>query len=160
MGNSASGDGGGLYNASATARIVNGVFYENASLSGDGAGLYNQGTLRLYHNPFNGNRALGGDGGAIYSAGSLTLNSSIVYDNSAQNAAVVATAPVQSHNLFFANSPNDASFALLPAENATGNWVKVVQRLPVRLALDEAAPNLSGGLSATAKVDVRSALGK
>ncbi|WP_312166055.1 HlyD family secretion protein [Phenylobacterium sp.] len=53
-----------------------------------------------------------------------------------------------------------SSFALLPAENATGNWVKVVQRLPVRLALDEAAPDLSGGLSATAKVDVRSALKK
>jgi multidrug resistance efflux pump len=43
-------------------------------------------------------------------------------------------------------------------ENATGNWVKVVQRLPVRLALDEAAPNLSGGLSAKVKVDVRAAL--
>lgn len=53
-----------------------------------------------------------------------------------------------------------SSFALLPAENATGNWVKVVQRLPVRLALDETPPNLSGGLSATAKVDVRSALKK
>ncbi|WP_374656740.1 HlyD family secretion protein [Phenylobacterium sp.] len=51
-----------------------------------------------------------------------------------------------------------ASFALLPPENATGNWVKVVQRLPVRLALDEAAPNLSNGLSAKATVDVRSAL--
>ncbi|CAN5166988.1 HlyD family secretion protein [soil metagenome] len=50
-----------------------------------------------------------------------------------------------------------SSFALLPPENATGNWVKVVQRLPVRLALDETAPNLSAGLSAKAKVDVRSA---
>ena len=29
------------------------------------------------------------------------------------------------------------TFSLLPAENATGNWVKVVQRLPVRLALDQ-----------------------
>ena len=50
-----------------------------------------------------------------------------------------------------------SSFALLPPENATGNWVKVVQRLPVRLALDESAPQLSAGLSAKAKVDVRSA---
>jgi membrane fusion protein (multidrug efflux system) len=50
-----------------------------------------------------------------------------------------------------------SSFALLPPENATGNWVKVVQRLPVRLALDESAPHLSAGLSAKAKVDVRSA---
>uniref|UniRef100_B0SY68 Secretion protein HlyD family protein n=1 Tax=Caulobacter sp. (strain K31) TaxID=366602 RepID=B0SY68_CAUSK len=50
-----------------------------------------------------------------------------------------------------------SSFALLPPENATGNWVKVVQRLPVRLTLDETAPHLSAGLSAKAKVDVRSA---
>lgn len=50
-----------------------------------------------------------------------------------------------------------SSFALLPPENATGNWVKVVQRLPVRLVLDEAAPHLSGGLSAKAIVDVRQA---
>jgi membrane fusion protein (multidrug efflux system) len=49
-----------------------------------------------------------------------------------------------------------SSFALLPPENATGNWVKVVQRLPVRLVLDETAPHLSAGLSAKAKVDVRS----
>ena len=32
------------------------------------------------------------------------------------------------------------TFALLPAENATGNWVKVVQRLPVRLTFDRARP--------------------
>lgn len=30
-----------------------------------------------------------------------------------------------------------SAFSLLPAQNATGNWVKVVQRLPVRIALDE-----------------------
>lgn len=50
-----------------------------------------------------------------------------------------------------------SSFALLPPENATGNWVKVVQRVPVRIALDEAAPHLSGGLSAKITVDVRNA---
>jgi membrane fusion protein, multidrug efflux system len=49
------------------------------------------------------------------------------------------------------------SFAVLPAENATGNWVKVVQRLPVRLVFDEdvaaiRAP-LAAGLSATVTVD-------
>ncbi len=33
------------------------------------------------------------------------------------------------------------TFSLLPPENATGNWVKVVQRLPVRLALDNADPD-------------------
>ena len=29
-----------------------------------------------------------------------------------------------------------AAFSLIPAQNATGNWIKVVQRLPVRIALD------------------------
>jgi membrane fusion protein (multidrug efflux system) len=47
------------------------------------------------------------------------------------------------------------SFSLLPPENATGNWVKVVQRLPVRLALESPDPNnlLHAGLSATVEVD-------
>ncbi|HEY1261159.1 MAG TPA: HlyD family secretion protein [Stellaceae bacterium] len=47
------------------------------------------------------------------------------------------------------------TFALLPAENATGNWVKVVQRLPVRLKIEELDPNapLHAGLSATVEVD-------
>ena len=46
-------------------------------------------------------------------------------------------------------------FSLLPAENATGNWVKVVQRLPVRLGLDrfESKAPLRAGLSATVEVD-------
>ncbi|NWD67364.1 HlyD family secretion protein [Pseudomonas gingeri] len=48
-----------------------------------------------------------------------------------------------------------ADFALLPPENATGNWVKVVQRVPVRLELDQADPDLPlfSGTSATVKVD-------
>ena len=48
-----------------------------------------------------------------------------------------------------------SSFALLPAENATGNWVKVVQRLPVRIALDPmpAGAGLHIGLSAKVSVD-------
>jgi len=48
-----------------------------------------------------------------------------------------------------------ASFALLPAQNATGNWIKVVQRLPVRIALDAhdlAAHPLQVGLSMRVKV--------
>jgi membrane fusion protein, multidrug efflux system len=46
-------------------------------------------------------------------------------------------------------------FSLLPPENATGNWVKVVQRLPVRLELDDAVPDLPlhSGLSASVDVD-------
>jgi len=50
-----------------------------------------------------------------------------------------------------------AEFSLLPAENATGNWVKVVQRLPVRLELEDAPPPLRSGLSATVSVDTRAA---
>jgi len=52
-----------------------------------------------------------------------------------------------------------AAFALIPAQNATGNWIKVVQRLPVRIRLspDELAVHpLRVGLSMDAKVDVRS----
>ena len=48
-----------------------------------------------------------------------------------------------------------AAFALVPAQNATGNWIKVVQRLPVRIALDprELGRNpLRVGLSMTATV--------
>jgi membrane fusion protein, multidrug efflux system len=53
-------------------------------------------------------------------------------------------------------SPGTGSdFSLLPPENATGNWVKVVQRLPVRLELDDLDPNrpLFSGISVTARVD-------
>lgn len=48
-----------------------------------------------------------------------------------------------------------SSFSVLPAENATGNWVKVVQRLPVQIAIDEvpAGLPLSAGLSATVEID-------
>jgi membrane fusion protein, multidrug efflux system len=50
-----------------------------------------------------------------------------------------------------------AAFSLLPAQNATGNWIKVVQRVPVRISLDpkEVAQNpLRVGLSMNVKVDV------
>ena len=53
-------------------------------------------------------------------------------------------------------SPGTGSdFAVLPPENATGNWVKVVQRLPVRLELDKIDPNwpLFSGISVTVHVD-------
>ena len=56
-----------------------------------------------------------------------------------------------------------AAFALLPAQNATGNWIKVVQRVPVRVALDAAqvAQNpLRVGLSMEATVDVSHLDGK
>ncbi len=50
-------------------------------------------------------------------------------------------------------------FSIIPAQNATGNWVKVVQRLPVRIALDseEIKKNpLEVGLSMTVTIDTRS----
>src|SRR5206468_4996920 len=51
-----------------------------------------------------------------------------------------------------------SAFALLPAQNATGNWIKVVQRVPVRVALDPqelAAHPLQVGLSMEAEVDTK-----
>jgi membrane fusion protein, multidrug efflux system len=56
-----------------------------------------------------------------------------------------------------------AAFALLPAQNATGNWIKVVQRVPVRVALnadDVAKHPLRVGLSMDATVDVTNQDGK
>jgi membrane fusion protein (multidrug efflux system) len=47
-------------------------------------------------------------------------------------------------------------FSLLPAQNATGNWIKIIQRIPVRIALDArelAANPLQIGLSMRAEVD-------
>jgi membrane fusion protein (multidrug efflux system) len=49
-----------------------------------------------------------------------------------------------------------AAFALLPAQNASGNWIKVVQRVPVRIQIDDndlAKAPLRVGLSATVTVD-------
>jgi len=51
-----------------------------------------------------------------------------------------------------------SAFALLPAQNATGNWIKIVQRVPVRIALDPqelAAHPLQIGLSMQVDVDTR-----
>ncbi|TFZ08824.1 efflux RND transporter periplasmic adaptor subunit [Ramlibacter humi] len=56
-----------------------------------------------------------------------------------------------------------AAFSLLPAQNATGNWIKVVQRVPVRVALnpEQVAKNpLRVGLSMDAEVDVHQQDGK
>jgi membrane fusion protein (multidrug efflux system) len=56
-----------------------------------------------------------------------------------------------------------SAFSLLPAQNATGNWIKVVQRVPVRIALDpkqlEAHP-LRVGLSMLVDVDIQNQDGK
>ncbi|MER3385737.1 multidrug efflux MFS transporter periplasmic adaptor subunit EmrA [Pectobacterium aroidearum] len=55
-----------------------------------------------------------------------------------------------------------SAFSLLPAQNATGNWIKVVQRLPVRIELDPQQVNehpLRIGLSALVNVDTANAEG-
>jgi membrane fusion protein, multidrug efflux system len=54
------------------------------------------------------------------------------------------------------------AFALLPAQNASGNWIKIVQRVPVRVALDPAelkAHPLRVGLSMTVTVDIHDTSG-
>ena len=56
-----------------------------------------------------------------------------------------------------------SAFSLLPTQNATGNWIKVVQRVPVRIQLDpqQLIENpLRIGLSATVKVDVSDSQGE
>jgi membrane fusion protein (multidrug efflux system) len=51
-----------------------------------------------------------------------------------------------------------AVFSALPPQNATGNWVKVVQRIPVRLTLINTPPGylIGAGMSATVKVNTQS----
>ncbi|WP_174299716.1 HlyD family secretion protein [Caulobacter sp. S45] len=67
--------------------------------------------------------------------------------------------PAQTYRVHVASlSPGTGnSFSVLPAENATGNWVKVVQRLPVRLVFDDDTADirapLAAGLSAKVTVD-------
>ena len=51
----------------------------------------------------------------------------------------------------------DQQFAILPAQNSSGNWVKVVQRVPVRVLIHEGPhdPPLSAGMSAEVSIDTR-----
>lgn len=48
-------------------------------------------------------------------------------------------------------------FSLLPADNATGNFTKIVQRVPVRIALPDDTPGLRAGLSVVVEIDSRTA---
>jgi len=50
---------------------------------------------------------------------------------------------------------SDSSFSALPAENASGNWVKVVQRIPVRVAIDKSECDrpLRAGMSTVITID-------
>ncbi|WP_220456336.1 HlyD family secretion protein [Rugamonas brunnea] len=76
---------------------------------------------------------------------------------------VTLTADLFGHNVVYhgrvagLGAGTGSAFSLLPAQNATGNWIKVVQRLPVRVALEPsevAAHPLRVGLSMVAEVDV------
>ena len=70
---------------------------------------------------------------------------------------------VKYHGKLVGLSPGSGSaFALLPAQNASGNWIKIVQRVPVRIALDPQQLNahpLRVGLSTTVRVDVHDTSG-
>ena len=48
-----------------------------------------------------------------------------------------------------------AEFSVIPAQNATGNWVKIAQRIPVRIAIEtrDDDPSLRAGMSVVAEVD-------
>ena len=53
-------------------------------------------------------------------------------------------------------APNSGSeFSVLPAQNTSGNWVKVVQRIPVRIRVDRKPgdPDLRAGMSVEAEID-------
>lgn len=54
------------------------------------------------------------------------------------------------------NPASGASFSLMPSENASGNWVKVVQRFPVKITLDNTDPEhpLRLGASASVRIDL------
>lgn len=61
------------------------------------------------------------------------------------------------------NAGTGAAFAVLPPQNATGNWIKIVQRLAVRVAIDPkelAKNNLQLGLSMHVTTDIRDTSGK
>jgi len=62
------------------------------------------------------------------------------------------------HGTVISVSPGTgAQFAILPPQNASGNWVKVVQRVPVRIAFDpgQNLSKLRAGMSATVEIDTR-----
>jgi membrane fusion protein (multidrug efflux system) len=47
------------------------------------------------------------------------------------------------------------AFSLLPAENATGNWVKIVQRVPVKLVMDDPPTDVALGPGMSVEASVR-----
>lgn len=56
---------------------------------------------------------------------------------------------------------SESSFSLLPAQNSSGNWVKVVQRIPMRISIDDTKgkPPLRAGMSTEIDIDTGHARG-
>ncbi len=83
----------------------------------------------------------------------------LTYMREGQAATVVADAypDIEWRGRVATISPaTKAEFSLLPAQNSSGNWVKVVQRVPVLLTLEAAPagqPQLRAGMTVTARVD-------
>lgn len=77
--NTAGGNGGAIYNAG-SGYIINGLYYLNEA-TGNGAGLYNSGDLTIYHNTIRTNSSSGSGGGVYNTSPNFVLNSSVVYDN-------------------------------------------------------------------------------
>jgi membrane fusion protein (multidrug efflux system) len=81
----------------------------------------------------------------------VTLNADVYGDDANYHGKIVGL-----------SAGSGSAFALLPAQNASGNWIKIVQRVPVRIALD--AQELKNhplriGLSMAVQVDIRDASG-
>ncbi|MCP5419549.1 MAG: HlyD family secretion protein [Gammaproteobacteria bacterium] len=102
---------------------------------------------------------------ALVASGNLWVEANFIetdltYVHPGQSATVqVDTYPgVTWHGHVDSLSPaTGAEFSLLPAQNTTGNWVKIAQRVPVRIALDPAPdlPKLRAGLSTEVKIDTQ-----
>ena len=75
-------------------------------------------------------------------------------------AAACASNRRNAHQVASFSPGAGSTFSILPAQNATGNWVKVVQRLPVRIELDQLPAMAAAGLSAKVKVDTQPEKGK
>ncbi|EAB3095562.1 HlyD family secretion protein [Salmonella enterica] len=81
-----------------------------------------------------------------------------IHDNQLAEISVDYAPGVTWHGKVSSISPaTGAEYAVIPAENATGNWVKVTQRVPVRIRLqtDSDKPQLRAGLSATIKINTQ-----
>lgn len=78
-------------------------------------------------------------------------------------ADIFGTAVIYHGTVIGLGAGTGAAFALLPAQNATGNWIKIVQRVPVRIAIDEkdlVDHPLRVGLSMDVTIDTADQKGK